>query len=93
MVRALFHILARSAGLARRGRAGILLLVVAGSLGQPASAQNLLQRFDNMLTEKYNKGNIDTAYIVRPKTKWTAKARFNFSGANIVAEGEYCGRG
>ena len=92
MVRALFHILARSAGLARRGRAGVLLLVVAGSLGQPVSAQNLLQRFDNMLTEKYNKGNIDTAYIVRPKTKWTAKARFNFSGANIVAEGDDAGQ-
>lgn len=31
--------------------------------------------------------DIDTAYIMRPRTKWTVKARFNLSGATIESEG------
>ena len=73
--------------LPRRGRVAVLLLVVMNSLVLPLSAQNILHRLDSALRAKYNKGNIDTAYITRPKTKWTITARYNVSGAKIEAEG------
>lgn len=50
-------------------------------------AQSLLHRVDSMLTLNYRKGDVDTAYIMRPATKWTIKARMNVSGAKIEAEG------
>ena len=52
-----------------------------------ASAQNLFQRVDRMLTESYRKGDIDTTYITRPQTKWTILGRLNISGAKIESEG------
>ena len=64
-----------------------IFLAVMGPLALPLSAQNFFQRFDNVMTEKYRKGDIDTAYIMRPRTKWTVKARFNLSGATIESEG------
>lgn len=44
---------------------------------------------DSALTARYyrNKGDIDTSYIMRPKTKWTVVARLNVSGAKIETEG------
>ena len=57
------------------------------SLCLPLSAQSLLQRVDDMLTQNYRKGDIDTAYITRPATKWTVRARVNVSGAKIKSEG------
>ena len=64
-----------------------LLFVMTTYLSLPLSAQNILQRFDSVLTAKYHKGDIDTTYITRPKTKWTINARFNLSGAKIESEG------
>lgn len=64
-----------------------IFLAVMGPLALPLSAQNLFQRFDSVMTEKYRKGDIDTAYIMRPSTKWTVKARFNLSGTTIESEG------
>jgi hypothetical protein len=45
-----------------------------------------------MLIRKYRKGDIDTAYIMRPQTKWTITARMNVSGAKIECEGMADGR-
>lgn len=44
---------------------------------------------DSVLAEHYNRGlsNIDTAYVTRPQTNWTLRARWNVSGAKIEAEG------
>ena len=53
----------------------------------PLQAQSILHRIDSILTVKYHKGNIDTAYIMRPQTKWTVTTRFNVSGAKIKTEG------
>ena len=53
----------------------------------PLQAQSLLHRIDSILTINYHKGNIDTAYIMRPQTKWTVTTRFNVSGAKIKTEG------
>ena len=69
-----------------------MLLAVMSSLSLPLSAQSLMQRADSMLTRKYHKGDIDTAYIMRPKTKWTVTARMNVSGAPIESEGMEEGR-
>ena len=52
-----------------------------------ASAQSLRHRVDSLLNLRYHKGNIDTAYITRPATKWTVTARLNVSGAKIEAKG------
>lgn len=65
----------------------LTLLVVMACQTMPSSAQNLFQRFDSIMTVNYRKGNIDTNYVMRPKTKWTIKARFNLSGAKIESEG------
>lgn len=54
---------------------------------QPLSAQNVFQRLDSMLSANYRKVNYDTAYLMRPQTKWTVLARLNVSGANIKTEG------
>lgn len=51
-----------------------------------------MQHVDSMLTLKYHKGDIDTAYIIRPRTKWTITARMNVSGAKIKTEGMEDGR-
>ena len=43
---------------------------------------------DSALTSRYNRNKgIDTAYIMRPQTKWTVVGRINVSGAKIEAEG------
>ena len=72
----------------------ILVCTCVCLLGQivPAGAQSILHRADSILTLNYRKGNVDTAYVVRPATKWTIRARMNVSGAKISAEGIYEGR-
>lgn len=50
-------------------------------------AQGFFHRVDSLLTQHYRKGNLDTAYVTRPATKWTFTARMNMSGTSIVAEG------
>lgn len=57
------------------------------TLSSQASAQSLLHRVDSLLSRRYHKGGIDTAYIMRPATKWTVTARMNLSGATIETKG------
>lgn len=70
---------------------GILLILLLGfGLTQPVVAQKrygLNKRIDSLLTARYQRANIDTAYVIRPKTKWTLTARLNMSGSQIEAEG------
>ncbi|MBO4754311.1 MAG: DUF4421 family protein [Bacteroidales bacterium] len=40
-----------------------------------------------MLTQSYRKGDIDTAFVMRPQTKWTVVARLNVSGAKLETMG------
>ena len=63
-----------------------ILVCLQGSIA-PVGAQSNLHRIDSILTLNYHKGDIDTAYITRPTTKWTVTARMNVSGAKIEAEG------
>jgi hypothetical protein len=50
-------------------------------------AQTLFHRVDSMLTQSYRKGDIDTAFVMRPQTKWTVVARLNVSGAKLETMG------
>ncbi len=52
-----------------------------------SQAQSLFHRADSLLTQNYFKGNVDTAYIQRPTTKWTVTARMNVSGSRMEAIG------
>jgi len=51
------------------------------------SLKNLYQRADSFLSMRYERADIDTAYIIRPSTKWAILGRFNVAGAAIAAEG------
>ena len=70
-----------------------LLIVALLALASEATAQTLTQserreRMGSALTSRYNRNKgIDTAYIMRPQTKWTVVGRVNVSGAKIEAEG------
>ena len=47
---------------------------------------------DSVLTIGYFKGDIDTTYVTRPKTKWTLAARLNISGAKLETMGVTSGQ-
>ena len=70
-----------------------VLIVALLALASEATAQTLTQserreRMDSALTSRYNRNKgIDTAYIMRPQTKWTVVGRINVSGAKIETEG------
>ena len=51
------------------------------------AAQTPFHRLDSMLTLKYCKGDIDTAFVMRPQTKWSVVARLNVSGAKLETMG------
>jgi hypothetical protein len=53
----------------------------------PLGAQSILHRIDSILTHDYHKGDVDTAYIVRPTTKWTFKVETSVSGSKIKTNG------
>lgn len=53
-----------------------------------AKRRAFYRRIDSLLTQRYRKGGIDTAYIIRPRTKWVFTGRLNVSGATIEAEGQ-----
>ena len=65
----------------------LAVIVLLPAHASEATAQDVLQRIDSLLSRRYYKGDLDTAYIVRPQTKWTVTARFNVSGAKIEDEG------
>lgn len=48
-----------------------------------------LHRGDSLLTSRFLKANVDTSYIIRPRSvRWTVKVRENVSGAEIKTEGK-----
>ena len=65
----------------------LMMPVLMWCLTLPLSAQNIIQRIDSVLSANYHKIKYDTAYIMRPQTKWTVLARINVSGAVIETEG------
>ena len=66
----------------------IALLVLACGADAQSRRKWGLTKVDSALAARYYRmGDIDTAYISRPKTKLTVTARMNVSGAKIEAEG------
>ena len=68
----------------------VFILLAFTSTAVAQSHDKLVRaQVDSALTARYyqNKGDIDSTYITRPKTKWTVRARWNVSGAKIEAEG------
>ena len=67
----------------------VFLLAFAGEAVAQSRDQMRRAQVDSALAARYysNKGDIDTAYIIRPQTKWTIVGRLNVSGAKIMAEG------
>ena len=70
-----------------KGLFAMLLPALMWGMILPLSAQSLFRRVDSVLTANYRKVNYDTAYLTRPHTKWTLRARMNLSGLAIEAEG------
>ena len=70
-----------------KGLLAMMLPTLMWGMVVPLSAQSLFQRLDSMLTVNYRKVNYDTAYITRPQTKYTIRARVNVSGTTIETEG------
>ena len=67
-----------------------MALIVGGVMteaGAQSRAHHLITKVDSLLANRYYKANIDTAYIIRPLTKWTIRARVNMSGTMIRTEG------
>ena len=76
----------------RRGVVSFLFLFLFsfgwGCLSAQTRDQIRRAQVDSVLAVRYyNKGDIDTTYITRPKTKWTVVARMNVSGAKLETEG------
>lgn len=71
----------------RRKFFAIMMLALMGDMTLPLSAQTIFQRIDSVPTVNYRKVKYDTAYLMRPQTKWTVLARINVSGATIETEG------
>ena len=68
----------------------LVMAIMLGGVMTEADAQSrthrLISKVDSLLAKRYYKANIDTAYIVRPKTKWSIRARLNMSGTMIRTE-------
>ena len=71
----------------------VLLLALACDGIAQSRAKALVSDVDSILAERYyrNKGNIDTAYVLRPQTKWTILGRLSVSGSNIKTDGKMDG--
>lgn len=69
----------------------ITLFAVMSCITSTVSAGNFFRRLDSLLAVRYYNSKIDTNYVVRPKTKWTLKARYNLSGNRIESEGREMG--
>jgi hypothetical protein len=62
------------------------LLAVFSSEVKAQQLWDILHYGDSLLSMRYHHSNIDTAYITRPQTKWTLRARLNVSGASLEVE-------
>lgn len=72
----------------------LLMAVAALTAMSQLNAQGLwrvVKRADSLLTARYRRGNVDTAYVVRPATNWTLTARLNMSATLLEMEGRQDG--
>lgn len=79
----------------KRHHISLVFVVVLLTFSWPAYSQSIhdmAHHIDSMLAARYQRGDIDTNYVVRPQTKWTLTGRVNTSGAKITAKGDEEGR-
>lgn len=72
----------------------LLMAVAALTAMSQLNAQGLwrvVKRADSLLTARYRRGNVDTAYVVRPATNWTLTARLNMYATLLEMEGKQDG--
>lgn len=72
----------------------LLMAVAALTVMSQLNAQGLwgvVKRADSLLTARYRRGNVDTAYVVRPATNWTLTARLNMYATLLEMEGKQDG--
>ena len=65
----------------------IAIFTIISSASAQSKKKTLWAKTDSILSVRYNKGDIDTAYITRPTQKWAIIGRLNFSGQQIETEG------
>ncbi len=68
----------------------VFILVLTSLYAPRAHAQKWEKAFhkvDSILSLRYQRTDLDTLYIIRPATKWTAKIRVNNSAAQIKTAG------
>lgn len=61
--------------------------------GAQAQVWRMLHRADSLLTARYRRGDVDTAYVTRPTTKWTLTTRLNMTATLLEIEGKQEGEG
>ncbi len=72
----------------------LLMAVAALTAMSQLNAQGLwrvVKRADSLLTARYRRGNVDTAYVTRPATNWTLTARLNMYATLLEMEGKQDG--
>lgn len=72
----------------------VVFVWLCAGLCTEAQAQGLwrtLHRADSLLSARYRRGNVDTAYVVRPATNWTLTARLNMYATLLEMEGKQDG--
>ena len=72
----------------------LLMAVAALTAMSQLNAQGLwrvVKRADSLLTARYRRGNVDTAYVTRPTTNWTLTARLNMYATLLEMEGRQDG--
>ena len=73
----------------------LTILLLAVLTVQPVRGQKVYElnrRVDSVLTERYRLDGVDTAYIIRPQSKWTLTGQLTVSGARIGIEGRKDGQ-
>ena len=72
----------------------VVFVWLCAGLCAEAQAQGLwrtLHRADSLLSARYRRGNVDTAYVTRPATNWTLTARLNMYATLLEMEGRQDG--
>jgi len=72
----------------------VVFVWLCAGLCAEAQAQGLwrtLHRADSLLSARYRRGNVDTAYVTRPATNWTLTARLNMYATLLEMEGKQDG--
>ena len=70
----------------------LVLLCLHTHEAQAQKWKKVLHTVDSVVSLRYQRADIDTSYIIRPSTKWTAKIRVNSSAAQIMTKGMLDGR-